>query len=72
MQYVVKVDGVADYLFPGGLVDVPVGKGRVIVDQLKWELSDKEMICGSPARVLSMLLTNLRVARKLPTAGLGT
>jgi len=66
VQYVVRVEGVADYLFPGGLVDVPVGKGRVIIDQLKWEVSPKEMICGSPARVLSMLLTNLRVARKQP------
>jgi hypothetical protein len=47
-------------------VDVPVGKGRVIIDQLKWEVSPKDMISGSPTRVLSMLLTNLRVARKLP------
>jgi len=37
VQYVVKVEGVADYLFPGGLMEVPVGKGRVIIDQLKWE-----------------------------------
>jgi hypothetical protein len=66
VQYVARVEGVADYLFPGGLVDVPVGKGRVIIDQLKWEVSSKDMICGSPARVLSMLLTNLGVARKLP------
>ena len=66
VQYVVRVDGVADHLFPGGLMEIPVGKGRVIIDQLKWEVSNKDMICGSPNRYLSMLLTNLGVARKLP------
>jgi hypothetical protein len=68
VQYVVRVDGAADYLFPGGLVEVPVGKGRVVIDQLQWEMSNKDMVCGSPARCLSMLLTNLGVARKLPVA----
>ena len=60
--------GAADYLFPGGLVEVPVGKGRVIIDQLKWEASDKDMVCGSPTRCLSVLLTNLGVAGRLPAA----
>ena len=68
VQYVVKVQGAADYLFPGGLLEVPVGKGRVVLDQLLWEVSDKDMICGSPARCISMLLTNLGVARKPPVA----
>ena len=63
-----KVDGAADYLFPGGLVEVPLGKGRVIIDQVKWEASNKDMICGSPARYLSVLLTNLGVSRRLPAA----
>ena len=60
------MEGVPDYLFPGGLVEVPVGKGRIIIDQLKWEASPKDMISGSPTRVLSMLLTNLGVTRRLP------
>ena len=68
VQYVVKVDGAADCLFPGGLVEIPLGKGRVIIDQVKWEASNKDMICGSPARYLSMLLTNLGVSRRLPAA----
>ena len=68
VQYLVQVDGVRDLLFPGGLVDVPVGKGRVIVDQLKWEMSDEDIVGGSPKRVLSMLLTNLGVTQKPPTA----
>ena len=70
VQYVVRVEGVADYLFPGGLVDVPVGKGRVVIDQIKWEASDKDMVCGSPTRCISVLLTNLGVDRKLPVAKL--
>jgi hypothetical protein len=64
----VKVDGASDYLFPGGLVEMPLGKGRVIVDQVRWEASNKDMICGSPARYLSVLLTNLGISRRLPTA----
>ena len=68
VQYVVKIEGAVEYLFPGGLVEVPVGKGRVVIDQLKWEVSDKDMVCGSPARCISALLTNLGVARKLPVA----
>ncbi len=68
VQYVVRVEGAVEYLFPGGLVEVPVGKGRVVIDQLKWEVSDKDMVCGSPARCVSVLLTNLGVARKLPVA----
>jgi hypothetical protein len=64
--YVVNVDGVDDYLFPGGLVEVKVGKGRVIVDQLKWELSAENMLCGSPTRAISTLLTNLGVLQRLP------
>jgi hypothetical protein len=66
VQYVVKVDGASDYLFPGGLVEILLGKGRVIVDQVKWETSNREMICGSPARYLSVLLTNLGISRRLP------
>ncbi len=64
--YVARVEGVDDYLFPGGLVEVKVGKGRVIIDQLKWELSEENMLCGSPMRVLSTMLTNLGVLQKLP------
>ncbi len=64
--YVVKVAGADDCLFPGGLVEVQVGKGRVIIDQLKWEMPDVGLWCGSPARVLSTLLANLGVTARLP------
>ena len=66
VQYVVSVEGAKDYLFPGGLLEVPVGKGRVVIDQAKWEMSDKDMVSGSPARCISVLLTNLGVTRRLP------
>jgi hypothetical protein len=66
VQYVVSVEGAKDYMFPGGLVEVPVGKGRVVIDQIQWEMSDKDMVSGSPARCISVLLTNLGVTRRLP------
>ena len=66
VRYVVRVEGATEYMFPGGLLEVPVGKGRVVVDQIKWEMPDKDMICGSPNRCISVLLTNLGVTRKLP------
>ena len=65
-EYVVYVEGVKDVLFPGGLVEVPVGKGRVIIDQLNWEMPDTNIVGGSPQRVISMLLTNLGVAQRPP------
>ncbi len=65
-EYVVYVDGAKDLLFPGGLLDVQVGKGRVIIDQLNWEMSDTDIVGGSPQRVISMLLTNLGVVQRPP------
>jgi hypothetical protein len=64
--YRVEVAGVPDRLFPGGLVEVPVGKGRVIVDQLKWEAPGEGLDGGNPLRVLSVLLTNLGIVQKPP------
>jgi hypothetical protein len=68
VAYVVKIDGAADYLFPGGLLEVPVGRGRVVIDQLKWELPDQEQITyGSPKRVIAALLGNLGIVQRLPS-----
>jgi hypothetical protein len=66
VEYVVSVEGEKDLLFPGGLFDVKVGKGRVIIDQLNWEVSEEDIIGGSPKRVISMLLTNLGIAQRPP------
>lgn len=68
VQYVVQVEGVKDLLFPGGLVEVPTGKGRVIIDQVRWEMPEDDIVGGSPKRVLSMLLTNMGVLQKPPVA----
>jgi hypothetical protein len=68
VEYLVRGEGIVDYLFPGGWTEIPMGRGRVVIDQLKWELPEKEKIdYGSPMRVASMLLSNLGVAQRPPT-----
>ncbi|MCY3020268.1 MAG: hypothetical protein NTW87_14715, partial [Planctomycetota bacterium] len=65
VEYVVTVDGAADHLFPGGLLEIPLGKGRIVVDQVKWELPEREKNdYGSPSRVASVMLGNLGVVLK--------
>ena len=67
VEYLVKVDGAQEYLFPGGWVELKLGNGRIIIDQLKWEIVEKDMnYYGSPTRVASMLLTNLGILQKPP------
>jgi hypothetical protein len=67
VEYVVKVDGAQEYLFPGGWVELKLGSGRIVIDQLKWELPEKDMnYYGSPMRVASILLTNLGITQKPP------
>ncbi len=63
----VKVQDAADYLFPGGWVEVPMAKGRIVIDQVKWELPERDKNdYGSPMRVASMLLGNLGVVQSPP------
>ena len=66
VEYVVSVEGEKDLLFPGGLLDIKVGNGRVVIDQLNWEVSEEDIVGGSPKRVISMLLTNLGVVQRPP------
>ena len=33
----VKAQGAVEHVYPGALVEIPVGKGRLIVDQIRWE-----------------------------------
>jgi len=53
VEYLVKVENAPDYLFPGGWIEIPLKRGRIVIDQLKWEmpeLADKEeYACGSPS-----------------------
>ena len=67
MQFVVAAEGAVDRLFPGGLLEVPAGKGRFVVDQLRWEMDGTGFVGGSPERVLAMLLTSLGVHQRPPT-----
>ena len=67
VEYVVKVEGATDYMFPGGWVEVSLGKGRIVIDQVKWEVPERDKNdYGSPMRVASMLLSNLGIVQKLP------
>ncbi len=66
VQFLVTAEGATDYLFPGGLQEKPVGKGRIIVDQLLWEMDGTGLVCGSPERFISMLLTNLGIRQEPP------
>lgn len=69
VEYIVKVDGAPDYLFPGGWVELPMGKGKLIIDQVKWEVPEHlKNDYGSPMRVVSMLLSNLGIVQRLPAA----
>ena len=67
VEYVVKVQDSADYLFPGGWVEVPMAKGRIVIDQVKWEVPERDKNdYGSPMRVASMLMSNLGVVQRPP------
>ena len=67
VQFLVTAEGATDHLFPGGLLEKGVGKGRFVVDQLLWEMDGTNLVGGSPKRVVSMLLTSLGVRQKPPT-----
>ena len=44
-----------------------MGKGKLIINQVKWEVPERQKIdYGSPMRVISMLLGNLGVVQRLP------
>ena len=45
---------------------MPVGNGRVIIDQAQLGDAHTNIVGGSPQRVISMLLTNLGVVHVRP------
>jgi hypothetical protein len=68
VEYVVRVGDATDYLFPGGWVEVSLGKGRIVLDQVKWEVPERDKNdYGSPMRVVSLLLNNLGVVQSPPS-----
>jgi hypothetical protein len=63
----------SEHIFPGGLVEIPVGRGRLILDQVRWETPHQQLGKLS-ARVVSAMMTGLGVtiapyapARELPS-----
>lgn len=68
----VQAEGAVEHVFPGAVVEIPVGRGRLIVDQIRWETANQKLTLPS-RRVVSALMTGLGVAiapyvpaRKLP------
>jgi hypothetical protein len=57
----VKAEGSLEHVFPGALVEIPVGHGRLIIDQIRWETANQKLILPS-RRVASALMTGLGVA----------
>lgn len=49
-----------EHVYPGALLEIPVGKGKLIVDQLRWEIPSKPL-APQHTRVLTAMLMNLGV-----------
>jgi hypothetical protein len=49
-----------EHIFPGGLIEIPVGKGRLILDQIRWETGHRKLQ-GLSARVVTALMLGLDV-----------
>ena len=61
IQYSAAVEGAVEHVFPGGLVEVPVGQGRLVLDQLRWETQHPQLERLS-GRVSSSLMMGLNIA----------
>jgi hypothetical protein len=57
----VKADGAVEHVYPGALVEIPVGRGKLIVDQIRWETQHKKLD-RLTVRVVSALMTSLNVS----------
>jgi Tfp pilus assembly protein PilF len=57
----VSSSGAVEHVFPGALVEIPVGEGRLIVDQIRWETATQKLLLPS-RRVVSALIAGLGVA----------
>jgi len=61
IHYSASAEGAVEHVFPGGLVEIPVGRGRLLLDQLRWETPHPQLERSS-ARVVSALMTGLGIA----------
>jgi len=71
--YSVSAEGAVEHIYPGALVEIPVGQGKLIVDQMRWETSHKKLE-RLTARVASALMTclNVKTAPYIPPRSLPT
>lgn len=49
-----------EHVYPGGLLEIPVGKGKLIIDQLRWEIPSQPLAI-SQARVVTAMMLGLGV-----------
>jgi beta-galactosidase len=59
-DHTVRAEGGTEHVFPGALVEVPVGKGRLLLDQRRW-WTVHEALARHSGRTLSALLIGLNV-----------
>jgi len=59
--WAVSAEGAVEHIYPGALVEIPVGKGRLIVDQVRWETSNRKLQ-PLAERVVSSMMLGLNVA----------
>ncbi|MCY3018172.1 MAG: hypothetical protein NTW87_03955 [Planctomycetota bacterium] len=60
-RWSVSAKSAVEHVFPGALVEIPVGKGRLIVDKIRWETASKKLAVLT-SRVVSAMMTGLDVA----------
>ena len=67
----VRADGAVEHVYPGALVEIPVGKGKLVVDQIRWDTANKKLE-RLTSRVVSSLMAglNVRVAPYVPPRAL--
>ena len=49
-----------EHVYPGGLLEIPVGKGKLIIDQLRWEIPN-QLLATSQGRVVTAMMLGLGV-----------
>ena len=57
----IRAEGAVEHVFPGALVEIPVGKGKLVVDQIRWETTSKKLEALT-SRVVSAVMAGLDVA----------
>ncbi len=56
----IRAEGAVEHVYPGALVEIPVGKGKLVVDQIRWDTANKKLE-RLTSRVVSGLMAGLNV-----------